>query len=187
MTLHTPNPLGPTPAPRASGGVDALWIVRSPAQAWSVLVLLTLALALGLVMHLAGREPRLATGVIADSARVVRAPFTIEDRAGTESRRQAARLRAPRVYVAEAARFEELMSGLENLPRALADATDLSRVDAAVRDRFGITADTLGTLRQIAHDAGESARWTDRTGRLITLLRATPVVEGQSYQREAVS
>ena len=108
MTTNTHNPFGtsdPAAGPAAPPiarwrRLDTLWIVRSPAQAWSVLVLLTLSVVLGLVMHMAGREPRLAQGIILDTARVVRAPFTIEDRAGTESRRQAARLRAPRVYVA---------------------------------------------------------------------------------------
>ncbi|MFN0012027.1 MAG: HDIG domain-containing metalloprotein [Phycisphaerales bacterium] len=195
---HTPLDTGPpgTPTLRVgSGGSDAepgrrfdpQWLVRSPAAAWNVLVLLTLALVLGLVIHTAGRIPKLAPDMVLDQARVVRAPFTLEDKAGTESRRQAARLRSPRVYVADPAEFESLLSGLDNLPRALIDAANLAEVDPQIRARFDLTADSLATLKMIAKDPGEAAAWSRRIARLITSLRTQPLVEGQSYQREALS
>ncbi len=165
----------------------AAWLVLHPERAWSGLVLVSLAALLGAVMHVAGREPRVAPGVLLDRPWVVRAAFTVEDRAGTESRRQAARLRAPRVYAADTARLDELRSGLENLPRALADAGALGEVDAQIRARYGVSEETLSALRQIARDAGAAQRWDASVGRLLGQLRRTPLVEAQSFQREALA
>ncbi len=119
-------------------------------------------------------------------SRVVRVRFQRPDEAATQAERQAARLKAPRVYVADAAALDEIRVSLENLPRTLTDASTLNEVDPLIRAQFGLKSEeALKAVRAQAEDGKSSATWLTQVDRLSNLLRHTPMVDEQTYQRQS--
>lgn len=170
-----------------AGRLDPLWVVRSPATAWNVIVLAVLAGVIAAVLLWAQREPKIAVGQVMPNTRVVRLPLEIPDQSATESDRLAARQRTPRVYVADAALLDEIRVSLENLPRALADARTLDEVRPEIRRQFGMN--TEGMLAAVRAQAGPGAdeAWREQVGRLDRYLRVTPLIDQATYQAEVVA
>ncbi len=165
---------------------DWMTLVRSPAVAWNVLSIVALAGCLAVIALWASRQSMLAEGQVLNEARVARVVFNRVDEAATQSDRQAARLKSPRVYVGDAGAFEELRASLENLPRSLADAAGLDQVDAGIRSQFALrTEETLGLVRAQTMGEESSASWRARVAALDDILRRTPLVDEQTFQRQS--
>jgi len=184
----TERSAGAAPAVAGAGSLgwwDWTRVVRSPATAWNALTLVGLAACLAAVSLWVSGQTLVAEGQTLGQSRVARVMFSRVDEAATQSERQAARLKAPRVYAGDAGLLDELRASLENLPRSLADATTLEQVDPGIRAQFALkTNEALQVLR--AQGAGEdaAAAWRARVAALDDLLRRTPLVDEQTFQRQ---
>lgn len=164
-----------------------MWLVGSPTLGYSVLIAMALTAVLSLILVWTARQPLVSVGQIVDRTYTVRHDFTLEDRIATESDRQAARQRAPRVFIADQSVLDAIRTSLENLPAALADAGDISRVDPAVREQFALTQAGLSALQAQTASPEGRARWAQRVAALDEALRLSPIVDAEIFQRERVN
>jgi hypothetical protein len=180
----------PRPGDRSAGvlsrlKLDPQWVVRRPGSAWNVLVLVALALVTGGLLRWSQPLAKIAPGQVMNDTALVRVPFAMVDGPSTESARQQARSRAPRVYLGDVAVFDAVRTSLENLPRALADVQSLAEVDEAIKAQFTLTPTRLEAVRRLA-DAGQpTAWWLERVKAVDAGFRAMPVVDTETFQREA--
>jgi putative nucleotidyltransferase with HDIG domain len=166
---------------------DPQWLVRRPGTVTNLFVLIALGLALGGVLWWSQPRVKLAPGQVMPETVVVRVGFERVDAAGTESARQQARLRTPRVYQADLAALDALRSSIENLPRALADASALSDVDPAIQAQFNLSPAALEAIKRQVDNGQPSAWWLERAARVDRHFRLTPVVDANTYQLETLA
>ncbi|MGD9688951.1 MAG: HD family phosphohydrolase [Phycisphaerales bacterium] len=161
-------------------------VIRSPALVWNALTLSGLTLALFVVLSWANGQVFLASGQIMAESRVVRVQFERQDEGATATERQAARLKSPRVYVADTAALEEISASLENLPRSLADAAELAQVDPVIRSQFGLqTAEALQAVRAHAVEGQPTPEWQRWVEQLSVAMKRTALVDEQTFQRQS--
>jgi putative nucleotidyltransferase with HDIG domain len=161
--------------------------LRSPGIAPTVVTWGLFAAVCALMAIWAWDRPLVAAGRVMNETAVVRAPFSVEDRAATEEARKAERQRTPRVYVAEMAVIQEIQASLVNLPRTVASAASLEQVDPQIREEFGLTLEGLAALQAEATDGQPSEAWTSRVGRLMKSLVERPLLDAKTWQRESQS
>jgi putative nucleotidyltransferase with HDIG domain len=158
-----------------------LQAVESPLGAWGLLITIVGAmLAAGLVVWTRER-PLVAPGRVMHETRIVRVDLVNRDRAVEQELRDAAKSRVPRVYSANAEVIGEIVQSLESLPAAVASAETLDRVDPAIQQKFGLTAELLAAVRG-APSEGEGS-WATGITRLGSNLFRRPVLEERSFQR----
>ncbi|QOJ00556.1 MAG: HDIG domain-containing protein [Phycisphaeraceae bacterium] len=171
-----------------SGGVMAgpAWgaVVRSPTGAVGLIVSVVFALVLSGVAFWAREQPLVSVGRVMDRTRLVRVDIVSRDFEAERQAQDAARARAPRVYVAFDEVIEEVVSSLENLPSAVASASGVEALDEVTRRRFNITPEALASLQG---EASQPAAWKRRVERLGALIRARPVLDTQTFQRSATT
>jgi putative nucleotidyltransferase with HDIG domain len=177
----------PTTQPETLSQRLAHRLVGSPAAVRNIAVMLLLGVALAGVLGWSRGQPKVAVDQVMHQARVVRAGFAITDKAGTESERELKRANAPRVYVAEAAVLEEVLSAIANLPRALAKVESPDQVASDIREQFAITPAGLAAVRGHVQAEGPDGWWLERVKRLDQLLRRTPLVDDKTFQQEVVA
>ncbi len=158
------------------------WVVGSPRAVWAAVIVLLLGVVLGTVLIAMSRRALVAPGMVADRTLISRVALVVTDAQATQAERAAARARAPKVFVGDAAYLGELARSIRNLPVALADATSLAQVDAQVRQAFGLTEASLAQVRSQSPEA-----WARRADKLAELLRASPLVDSETYQQHTVS
>ena len=166
---------------------DPQWLVRHPRAAWNVLALSGLLLALAVVLSWSNQQPKIAAGQVMSDTSLARVGFVVVDAASTESARQQARARTPRVYVADTAALDALRASLENLPRALSDAKSLADVDETIRRQFALTDDGLAAVKRLVDDGKPTVWWLERVAQIDAAFRAMPVVDAETFQREALA
>lgn len=163
------------------------WVIAQPGTAWAVVILLVLALAIGAVLVAMSRRVLIAPGQIATSTLAARVPVEVTDPIATEAERQAERKNAPKVYVGDAARLDDLASAIENLPAALADAPSLDKVRESIRSRFSLTESSLKLIASQTTDDKPNANWVRRAKRFAEVLRTTPLVDNETFQQQSLS
>ena len=167
------------------GKADGL-LLRFPALVLSFAIITIAAVLVAVVFAgLHGRTP-VAVGQLAPETRLIRVPLQVEDSIVTETYRQAARERAPRVYILDPRVLPELHIALENLPRAVAAAASLDSLAPQIREQFQLSDPALAALRAMS-SGDAAAEWSRRIDKLDDLLRVTPLLESQTYQIEAVT
>lgn len=186
------GPGGESPASALGPGVGTAagrwdWLVRQPSLGTNALIALVLAVAVSCVFIWTSRQVLVAIDQPADQTFVVRTGFTLDDREATEADRQAARQRAPRVYLADGAALGAIRTSLDNLPRTLANAENLDAVDPGIRKQFGLTQESLDALRRQTGTPQGQAVWASRVRALDEALRLTPLVDAETFQRETLS
>ena len=132
-------------------------------------------------------RPLVDAGRVARDTRTVRAEFTLEDEAATEQARSAARLSAPRVYVALTDVVDDVRRSLENLPAALQGVDSIDKAEPGLQKQFGLTGESLAALRQNLVAGQVSDRWTSKVHRLSDALLRTPILDSPTYQVERTS
>ncbi|MBM4108342.1 MAG: HDIG domain-containing protein [Phycisphaerae bacterium] len=161
----------------------ALTLARSGGLA-PLLVALVAFVALASPMVWWTREhPLVEPGRVMGHTHTVRVPLRLEDSVATMEQREAARQRTPRVYVADAAFLDEVATSLRNLPRTVAGAQSAAQVEAAIREQFRLTDESLAALQGGLADGEPTPEWSQRVEALLTLLRARPIVDKATYQR----
>ncbi len=160
-------------------------ITQRPSTARGLLVGLLFTLLIGAIVAWTREQPLIATDSIMTNTRLVRTEFKVIDEAGTDSQRELARIRAPRVYRANKSVFEETQSSLESLPKTVADAENLIKVAPGIVDRFQLTPVQLDALRAYALDDAASDTWTGQlVPALMEKLRWAPILDSETWQNE---
>lgn len=174
------------PGPGARGRV-ASWLVGSPRAVLALVILLGLGVVVGGLLLWSRGAERLAVGQVMNETRAARVSFDLVDRTATESDRQLARSRAPRVYVADEQVFADLRTSLKNLPRAVAEAASLDQVTPALREQFRLTGGALAELKRLAADEEELAAYWARVDEFEAQLRMRPIVDVETYQLQQLA
>ncbi len=159
-------------------------VVRSKSFAWGLLIWGLLGLASAATVAWTREQPILASGRVATETRTVRVGFEIPDTKATEAKRDEARQRAARVYVADAGVLDEIETSIANLPSVLADVDAIEKVDPGLRQQFGLTPEMLAAVRAQTDKPERMAAWFEQTRRLGERLRRTPLLDTQTYQVE---
>lgn len=158
----------------------------SPRVGMGSLVVVLFTAVCGLLAIWSREQPLVAVGRVMDNTRLVRVEFSLEDKTATAQRREDARARTPRFYVADAALLDEIVSSLENLPRTLASAESIEEVEPGIREQFGLTPASLAALRAEVVAGDSSPAWRAKVAAFAGELRTRPLLDGQSWQKATV-
>ncbi len=158
--------------------------VRRPDLARMLLTGIGFALIAGAMIAWTREQPNFAQGRVARETRLVRIDFDVIDNNQTERQRDLERARAPRVYVADRAVFEEVQRTLLGLPTSLADAATVDQVALEIVQAFGLTQPRLDAVRRHVVDGAPDQAWQAKVAALLDQLRETPLVDAQTYQIE---
>ena len=118
-----------------------------------------------------------------DSTREARIDFEVVDQEATQRERASASDRAPWVYNANEALFNELRIAMGSLPQALGASESYEQVAEEIRDAFRLTAAQYQGIRRTTSTPEERAEWRSRVDMLINELQRTPLLENAEYQR----
>jgi len=171
---------------RTLGRQPATWrdLLRSPRFGWALLIMLAYTVAASALVTATRETPRLVEGRLADTTRLARVDFEIEDLVATEQEREIRRRSTPRYYVANRAALDAVRRSLEGLPTALADAETLDQVAEGIREEFELDAERLAAIRREAVDGEASAGWRESVRALASELRTTPLLGREAFQLE---
>ncbi|MCC6284150.1 MAG: HDIG domain-containing protein [Phycisphaerales bacterium] len=167
---------------------DGLWrravrAVRTREFGWAAIVTGAFWLVSAAVMIWARAEARPVPGRVAVESRLSRVPLTLPNDAATQAARAEARLRSPRVYVAEQATIDEIRTSLLNLPRTVGEASKVEDVDPAIAQQFSLTPAQLAALKEATFDGEPSQAWTNRVDALAEGLSRRPLLDDIAWQR----
>lgn len=162
---------------------DAINSLAIPSAGLGVMMGVAFALLCSLVMLWARGQSYVAVGRVMDDTRLVRVPLEINDDTRTLQLREQARQNTPRVYVADAPAIDGIISSLENLPVALASAENVNAVDKSIREQFAITPESLGAIKDQAHDGRPSDSWVTWVRTFEGILTRRPMLDRQTWQR----
>jgi len=171
---------------RTLGRQPATWrdLLRSPRFGWALLIMLAYTVTASALVTATRETPRLVEGRLADTTRLARVDFEIEDLVATEQEREIRRRSTPRYYVANRAALDAVRRSLEGLPTALADAETLDQVAEGIRDEFRLDPERLAAIRREAVDGEASAAWRESVRELAKELRTTPLLSREAFQLE---
>jgi putative nucleotidyltransferase with HDIG domain len=165
-------------------GVDWQALRRTPAVGWGLLIWGVFTIVVGAAAMWTREQPLVAVGRIAHETRTVRTTFEVVDEQATDREREKARQQAPRVYQLNVGEHEKLIAELENLPRAVADVVSVDDVEAGLRERFGLTPDTLAAIQFQVEQGQVRESWSQRVRKLGENLLVTPLLDPTEYQVE---
>jgi len=168
---------------RALAGLSQ--VVAAPFFGWGLVVCLLFVAATGTLANWARERPLIAVGRVMSETWTVRVEFSTQDLEATDANRESARQLAPRVYAAEEAVFAELKASLQNLPRTLTGVTSASGVDPTITRQFGLDDAAVGAAQAEATDGEPSARWLAWVDAFVRELERRPILDDQTWQREA--
>jgi len=150
---------------------------------WGVGACVLFVLIVGGLSAWTREQPLIAAGQMMRDTRLARVKFNTLDVQQTEMRQEAARQNTPRVYSADLPVLEELRASITNLPRTLSGIDALTKVSPEIRVRFGLSEDELLAIQAIGGDEDRMREWEGWAGELDTMLRRSPMLNGQEWQR----
>ncbi len=150
---------------------------------WGLLVVVLFAVVCSIAVIWTRDQALVAPGRIMDETRLVRYEITAEDETLTARARDSARLRTPRVYVADVPAIDALVQSLENLPKALASVEKLDEVDPTIRGQFALTPELLGAVKAETTEGKPTPGWLAKIASLSAQLRRRPMLSQQTYQK----
>lgn len=170
---------------RGDGAASAAWSrwIQLPRVGWGVVVAVATILICGALASWSREQPLVAVGRVMNETRTVRVPLDVEDPGATESKRESARQRTPRVYVADMAVLDELQASILNLPRTLAGLESIDQVDEKIREQFKLTPDHVAAIQAEAVDGKPRPEWERKVRALVLQLRSKPLLDKQTWQR----
>ncbi|HYD00084.1 MAG TPA: HDIG domain-containing protein [Phycisphaerales bacterium] len=163
------------------------WMVGSPGSVWAVAILLGLGVLLSLASIVMSRQVLVSPGQVVDHTRVARVETTVLDPAAAEAQRKLARDRAPKVFVGDETRINEIIADVRGLPGLLAAAGSFEAVPADVRSRFGLTPESYSAVATQWQKNQVIESWARRCDKLGDLLRARPLVDAQTFAQQTRS
>ncbi len=140
--------------------------------------------ALTVIVQWGRRHDLLAPGRVAPRTLVARVSFEVEDEAATTAAQSEARLRAPRVYVAQEGVLDEIAASLKNLPRTVEAVEGLEDIDPQIVERFGLTQERLAHIKALIRDGQVAPAYDSAVDRLRELLEMNPVLDPVTWQQE---
>lgn len=152
---------------------------------WGLLIWGGFVAVVSLAVVWSREQPNVAEGRVMARTRIARTEFKFTDTVATELARQNAAARAARVYSPAPGVLGELSASIESLPGIAFGELDPERIEAGLRQQFGITPEALADLQKEAEDGHASSVWTSRTLRLIDALRLAPILERETFQVES--
>jgi putative nucleotidyltransferase with HDIG domain len=164
------------------GGAWLRSLRQSPAFGWALLIALGFWVLSGVLVAWARERPMIAVGQIMTETVVSRVPVSAIDPEGTERQRELARLGVPRIYIAGPS-LEEIRESLKLLPRSIATAEQLSDVAPEIRERFGLTDESLQALKTQVDSGQVSGLWVGKVDRFIEALTRRPILDEREWQR----
>jgi putative nucleotidyltransferase with HDIG domain len=175
----------PHPGLMAAGGVMAkvLDALAQPSLGLGVFVAVAFAVVCSTIAIWTRNQTLVAVGRVMDETRLVRREMQIPDEGATKQARELARQSTPRVFVADQAVFDSIITSLENLPQTLAPAENVTAVDSNIREEFGLTAEMLAAVKGQVVDGQASSAWQAKVRSLSTILHHRPLLESQTWQR----
>jgi len=168
--------------PRAP--LDWRGFLRSPGMGWGIVIWGLFTILVGGIAVWTRERPLIAVGRVMQDTRTVRNAFEVVDEGATDRDRDKARQVAPRVYVADMVVLNAITASLESLPKALADAESVDRVDPGIRDQFGLTPEMLRAVQSQASGGEVNQSWAARVRTLNELLLRNPLIDTGTYQVE---
>jgi len=170
---------------RGDGAVAGAWSrwIQLPRVGWGVVIATVTILICGVLASWSRERPLVAVGRVMNDTRTVRVPLDVEDPSATESKRESARQRTPRVYVADMAVLDELQASILNLPITLAGLESIDQVDEKIREQFKLTPDHLAAIQGQAFDGKPRPEWESKVRSLVLQLRSKPLLDKQTWQR----
>jgi cyclic-di-AMP phosphodiesterase PgpH len=158
-------------------------LLQSPLLTTGIAAVMIFVLCCGILAIWVRTMPLVAVGQVMNDTRTVRVRLAIEDKAGTEAAREAARQQTPRVYVADVNLLEEITLSLGNLPQTLAQTLTLGEVDPTIREQYALDTQKLDAIRAEAIDGQPSTAWKSRVEQFRQLIQRRPIVDAQTWQR----
>ncbi|MFN7020460.1 MAG: HD family phosphohydrolase [Phycisphaerales bacterium] len=162
-------------------------LLKSRGLFWGLLIWGVFVAVVSVAVVWSREQPNVAEGRVMNRTRIARADFRFADARATELARSNASARAPRVYVPVPGVLEELRASIESLPEAVFGETDPERVEAGLRQQFGLTPEALAELQKQVEDGHPSPAWIQRVHRLIDTLWRTPILERETFQLESTT
>lgn len=153
---------------------------------WGSLVTLLFIIIASLLTIWSREQPLVAVGRTMDDTRLVRVPFSVEDKTATNQRREEARARTPRVYIADMAVLEEIRNSLENLPKTISAVESLEQVEATIRDQFALTPEALAALKAQTADERSQQMWFTMVRDIFNQMRRRPLLDEQTWQKSSL-
>lgn len=169
--------------PRRTAGQAIAETLQSPPVGWGVLVGAAFIMLCTALVNWGRGEAGVAIGQLMNETRTVRTAFTTADLDATETRRDAARAEAPRVYQANEEVLESVRTELESLPRTLAAVETLEDVAEPIRVAFRLSPEGLAAVQQFVIDGEVTPAWRARVRDLIAGLERRPILDLESWQR----
>lgn len=151
---------------------------------WGLVVCLGLTGLVAFAAIWASGRPLVEAGRVMADTRTVRTEFRVVDETATEQAKAAARLSAPRVYVALKEILDDTRRALESLPEALGNVEEIDAVEPTLVAQLGLTQEGLDDLRQYRDNGKVSDRYLGMVRRLYENLCRTPILDAQTYQLE---
>jgi len=158
-------------------------MMDSPSFGWGLMTSIVFALACGALVAWAREQPMLSVGRVMSDTRTVRVAFTTIDEQQTTNDRESSRQRTSRVYQADSAVLDEIVTSLGNLPRTLAGVQSVDEVETGIREQFDLTDERIRALQDFAKDDDAYAVWSEHVTALGDVLRRRPMLDAQAWQR----
>lgn len=152
---------------------------------WGVFVLVV-----GVVVAWTREQPLIAEGRVMNRTAVAPVDFQIVDDAATDQEKAQARLRTPRVYIRTGTgggAIEEIVKGLEALPRICQSVKTPEEIEVGIRTQFGIDAKTLDAMKQQMVGSEVSEAWRRNVARLRAVLYSNPILSSENFRLESVA
>ncbi len=162
---------------------SAIRLLLTPNALWAVSIVATFIMLAGLLAVVTREQPLVGVGRVMNETRTVRVGFTMVDNAETQNARETKRQRTPWVYDADVSVLENIQSSLENLPKTLSAVESLADVEAGIREQFQLSEEGFTAIKAISGDPDQEQSWRRSVGQVVSLLKVTPLLEDQAWQR----
>jgi putative nucleotidyltransferase with HDIG domain len=154
----------------------------SAAIVWGVFVLVV-----GAVVAWTREQPLVAEGRVMSETAVAPVAFEIVDDAATEQERSQAKARTPRVYIRTGGSIEEIVKGVEALPKICQSVKTADEIEVGIRTQFGIDDKTLEAMKQFVTGGEITDAWRRNAARLRSVLYSNPIISSENYRLESVA
>lgn len=129
-------------------------------------------------------QPLVGEGRVMNETRLVRVEQLVAtDETQTKQRRESARRNTPRVFVANEASMDGVISSIRALPATLDGVKSAAELDPKVREAFGLTDELIPIVQDKTRDGTLREQWEEKTNELAKLLVIRPLLDAQTYRR----
>lgn len=158
--------------------------MMQPNTTFGAIVAVAFAIACMVLALWTRGQPLVAEGRVMNETRLVRVDELVTtDETQTKQRKESARRNTPRVFVANEAALDGVITSIRTLPATLDGVKSADELDPKVRDAFGLTDALIAVVQDKTRDGTLREQWEEKTDELAKLLAMRPLLDAQTYRR----